>query len=201
MPRGGTDAAKGQLTDAEGIAAFQSSIESQYGPYPNAEALIVAHQGSQDPALRRAMLTQVDPDATDDFEHEDAEASFELDEGEKLLSYAVRGNALVGVVENENGDWRKAVTGANDQYEAPKLTAGEQAAKAQAEAQAELQREAARLRDEMELKVAELRVELQEEQAAAMEAFAAEQQQAVEAAAEEAEAPKAEAKSTAKAKS
>jgi hypothetical protein len=192
------------LTDDAGNAQFAAGIQSQYGEFQNAEDLIRSHQ--PDPALRRAQLTVVDEEATADLEQEDAEAMFDLQEGETLAGYAVHGNALVGVIELPNGSLTKAVTGANDKYEEPKLTAAEAATKAQADHDLALAREAAKLRAEMEDKLTEMRADLQAEHAEALESFKTEQAEQLasaqeEAAAEAEPAPKAAPKSTAKAKS
>jgi hypothetical protein len=195
MPRGGDDPARGMLTDDAGNAQFAAGIQSQYGEFQNAEDLIRSHQ--PDPALRRALLTAVDEEATADLEQEDAEALFDLEEGEKLASYAVHGNALVGVIESPNGALSKAVTGANEDYEEPALTPAEAATKAQAEHDQALAREAAKLRQEMELKLAEAQADLQAENAEAMESIRAEAQEALAKALEEAGAAPAEAEAPA----
>jgi hypothetical protein len=193
------------LVDEVGNAQFAAGIQSQYGEFQNAEELIRAHQ--PDPALRRALLSPVDEEATADLDQEDAEALFELQEGEKLVSYHVHGNALVGAIDT-NGRLSKVVTGANDNYESA-LTPEEAATKAQADYDVALQKEAAKLRQDMELKLAETQADLQAENAEAMEkirsdaadALAKALEEAGVAPAEEAAAPKAEAKSTSKAKS
>jgi hypothetical protein len=205
LPRGGDNPERGLLTDEVGIAQFAAGIQSQYGEFQNAEDMIRAHQSMADPALRRAQLTDVDEEATGDLDLEDAEAMFDLEEGEKLVDYRVRGNALVGVVESSNGRLDKVVTGANERYEPPALTPAEAAAKAQADHDVALAREAAKLRQEMELKIEEMRQDLQAENAEALaklqEEKAAELESAQEEAAAEAEAAAPKPKSTAKAKS
>ena len=194
------------LTDDAGNAQFAAGIQSQYGEFQNAEDLIRSH--TPDPALRRALLSPTDEEATADLEQEDAEAMFDLAEGETLVSYHVHGNALVGAIELPNGSLTKVVTGANDKYEEPKLTPAEAATKAQADHDLALAREASKLRAEMEDKLTEMRADLQAEHAEALESFKTEQAEQLQATQEEAAAEaessseaKPAAKSTAKAKS
>ena len=206
MPRGGNDPARGLLTDDAGNAQFAAGIQSQYGEFQNAEQLIVAHQGMADQALRRALLTPTDTEATAELDQEAAEGKFELEEGQKLVDYAVHGNALVGVIDT-NGRYDKVVTAANDRYEEPALTPADQAARAQAEHDVAIQRESAKLRQEMELKLEEVKQDLQAEQAEAMAKFAEEQNKELESKQEDAAAEaessdtSSSSKSTAKAKS
>ena len=144
--------------------------QTQYGEFQNAEELIRAHSASQDPALRRALLAPVDLEATEEVKGDlkAAAGKFDLAEGEKVVDAAVRGNALVAVIDAGNGQLYKAVTGANDDYEAPAVTPAEAAATAQADADRKLQAEAAKLRQENELEIAEMRADLEAQQAEAL---------------------------------
>lgn len=172
MPRGGNNEAKGQLTDIAGNAAFAASIQGEFGSFQNAEDLILAHQGNQDPALRRAGLTQVDVEATDALKQADAAKKFDLADGERLDTYAVRGNALVGVLVNdETGSLRKAVVGANDDYKEPTLSPEQTAMRVQAERDQKLAAEAARLRADMEAELADHVADLQEDMQKQMDAM------------------------------
>jgi hypothetical protein len=181
------------MTDDVGNAQFAAGIQSQYGEFQNAEDLIRATQASADPALRRASLSPLDAEATAEAKEDLGAADFELAEGEKVIDVAVRGNALIGVIEDANGNWRKAVTGANEDYEPPALTPAEQAAAAQADFDRKLAVEAARLRQENEIQLAEMRADLEAQQAEALEKAKAELskdlESAQEEAAKEAEAP------------
>lgn len=134
---------------------------AQYGIHPNAQALIDAHQASVDPAVTRASLTQIDPEATAEAE-EDFEATagkLELGDDDKLLAVAVRGNALVGVVESADGSVRKVVGPWNDRYEAPTVSADVATRRATAERDARVAQETARLRSEADARIAEARAE------------------------------------------
>lgn len=134
---------------------------AQYGIHPNAQSLIDAHQASVDPAVTRASLTQIDPEATKEAE-DDMDAAggkLELEDDDKLLAVAVRGNALVGVVENAQGNVRKVVGPWNDRYEAPTLSADAVTRRATAERDSKVAQETARLRAEADAKIAEARAE------------------------------------------
>jgi hypothetical protein len=206
LPRGGDDPARGLLTDEVGNAQFAAGIQTQYGEFQNAEGLIQAHKSGIDPALTRALLSPVDLEATTEANEslKDTAGEFDLEEGQTLVSAAVRGNALVGVVENEDGSLSKVVTGANEDYEPPKLTPVEAAAAAQADYDRKLAAEAARLRQENELQIAEMRADLEAQQAEAIEKVKADLQSDLEdaqAEAAEESAPKAAPKAKAPAKS
>lgn len=169
MPRGGNDPAKGQFTDERGIADFGTEIRTSFGDFVNAEDLIRAHQANQDPALARAGLTQIDLDATDALDTKKASGKFDLGDGETLEAYAVRGNALVGVISDANGNLYKAVVGANADYKAPTLTPEQEASKAADDHARAIASEAARLRQEMNQALAEQRADLEAKMAEQIE--------------------------------
>jgi hypothetical protein len=206
LPRGGTDPSRGLLTDEVGNAQFAAGITSQYGEFQNAEDLIRAQRTNVDPALNRASLSPIDVEATAEAKEdiEAATADLELAEGEKVVDVAVRGNALIAVIEDARGGLSKAVTGANDKYEPPVLSPAEAATAAQADYDRKLAAEAARLRQENELQIAEMRADLEAQQAEAIEKVKADLQSDLEdaqAEAAEESAPKAAPKAKAPAKS
>lgn len=143
--------------------AFKSSVESQYGEYQNAEELVRAHQTGADPAVRRASLTQIDVEATDALRKKglgDVEKKFkDVPDGWLLETFAVRGNAIVGVFVDEQGLYHKLVTGANDRYAEARLTPGEATDRAAAARDRRVALETARLRAEADERIAEARAE------------------------------------------
>lgn len=154
--------------DTEHAASFRMAVESQFGPYQNAEELIRSHQASIDPGLRRAGLSRVDEDATAELA-KDLKASAkkfkDAPAGSTLESVAVRGNAIVGVFATPDGNMVKRVTGANDKF-GSELSPEDKAARAAALADSQVAQETARLRAEVESRVAEARAAAEEELAA-----------------------------------
>lgn len=169
MPRGGgaqgDDAGRGLLTDQAHIDSFDASLMSQYGVHANADDMIRHHQRSYAPALRRANLTVIDEDATKAFKADGdwtakAAKVLGLSDSDKVLDVAVRGNALVAVVENENGYTRKEVGPANDSYVEPTLSPVEAADRAELEGSRLFSEQSRALRADAELQLAEYKAEL-----------------------------------------
>lgn len=93
MPRGNDSEAAGQ------------EMKAKLGANPNAEDLIGYSNRQMTPELRAASNRQVDQDATQEMD--EGEAQGKLDEGEHVLSYAVRSPFLVVVSEDDDGNIRK----------------------------------------------------------------------------------------------
>lgn len=179
--------------DTEHAASFRMAVESQFGPYQNAEELIRSHQASIDPGLRRAGLSRVDEEATAKLTEDMAATAKKFKDapaGSELESVAVRGNAIVGVFSTPDGSLVKRVMGANDKF-GRELTPADKAARASAQADAQVAQETARLRADVEARVAEARAEAEEQLAAELEKIQEQAQKDVEkaqeAAAKEAE--------------
>jgi hypothetical protein len=148
--------------DTQEHEAFRSAVESQYGPYQNAEELIRSGQALQDRGLVRAGLTRPDAEATDEANKDKKKTAGKFKNAPKdatLESACVRGNALIGVFLTKSGDYVKVVTGANDSFESPTGTPEQEAERARAAADAEIAQEAARLRAETEDRIAKIRAE------------------------------------------
>lgn len=150
---------------------FQSNVDDLrgvYGEFENAEDMILAFQATFDPALRRAQLTKEVPAETDRFSEDNFALAYDalgskVDQGEEILSVAVYGNALVAVVEDGNGDWRKEVGPANDRYTEPALSPAQAELRARHEEKQTIANEVSALRvaaeADLELAKAELRAE------------------------------------------
>lgn len=158
MPRGG-----GDITLPSGARLLDDptaggQFQAQYGVHSNAEEMILAHRRSVNPALQRASLIPVDQDATEEAlaDLKGSAAKLKLPEGTELLSCAVHGNALVGVVvDPRNGYVEKVVGGWDDSYSPPKLSPELEQLQAEADAQLKVNHEIARLRSDMEQRIAE----------------------------------------------
>lgn len=153
-----------QGNDTAAHEAFKSSMESQYGPFANAEELIQTHAAGIDPSLRRTGLTQIDPQATEKLREEGldkvAKKFKDAPQDAELVDFAVRGNALVGVFMDANGNYSKEVTGANDRFKPDAGVSGDSALlRAQARADARVRAETQRLQAEAEERIAEARAE------------------------------------------
>jgi hypothetical protein len=150
MPRG---------NDPDAAAEFDSSLFEQYGVHSNAQELIDAHQASVDPALTRAQLAQIDPEATAEAKDDLDAAAGKLDlaEGDEVVDVAVRGNALVAVVQDAAGNTRKVVGPANDKYKPPTLAPAEEQRRAEINRDQQVAAETRRLRAEADAKIAEAR--------------------------------------------
>lgn len=162
MPRG---------NDIEGNAVWNEGAYGQYGIFANAEEMINAHRAGVNHAVVKAQLLREDPEATAEARADlDASADkLDLLPGDKLVDCAVRGNALVGVVEDEQGRLRKVVGGWNSDYEAPKLSDAERARADEAKARLAEQTEIARLRASHEKEMAEFRAEAERRLVEALE--------------------------------
>jgi peptidoglycan DL-endopeptidase RipA len=167
--------------------AARAEFTGQYGMHPNAEALVLAHQSSLDPAIEAASLKPVDAEATKELDL----SSVEPELGGKVLDAVVRGNAIVYVAEDADGRTYKGLQ-PTEGYEAPKTDPGGEAARAASKAAAKMARLSANANANIEAKVAEYRAELQQQAAEALaeasEETQSEAQQAAEEAAEQAEA-------------
>lgn len=151
MPRGNDPDARREFLERYGT--LNPDI-----PTTNAEELIRAHNASQSRAVSQASLLPVNGEAT---------AELDLDNvgeeaGGNVIAAAVRGNAIVAVVEDETGRTYKTVVPANDKYVAPAEDPAEAAAMEQAKADIDLQAELARQRAEFDQKIAEMRAEFEE---------------------------------------
>lgn len=89
MPRGNDSEAAGQ------------EMKAKLGANPNAEDLIGYANRMMTPELRAASNRQVDQKATDELDASEAEGK--VDDGQYVLSYAVRSPFLVVVSEDEEG--------------------------------------------------------------------------------------------------
>jgi hypothetical protein len=87
-------------------------------------------------ALERAQLQMPDETATAEANTDLAgtAAKFELGADEELIAAAVRGDALIGVIQHADGRTRKAVVGNSPAYQAPELSPADLADEAYARA-------------------------------------------------------------------
>jgi len=128
---------------------------------PNAEELIAANNASYSSALREASYLPVDEDKTDALEVESLGSKTTVS-GKKVsdigtpLSAAVRGHAVVVVIEQPDGNVVKEVIPHSKHYVAPKETPAEAAVRQTAMSNAALTKEVEELRGEMAAKLAEL---------------------------------------------
>lgn len=123
-------------------------------PTGNAEDLIRAHHAAQSRAVQKASLLPLDTEATAELDLDEIQS--ELGGDDEVLAAAVRGNAIVAVVADQNGRTYKTVLPANDRYVPPEEDVVEvETTKAQADFQAEI----AKLRAEHEAELAEVRAE------------------------------------------
>lgn len=150
MPRGNDPAAAQDFRDA-------------YGVYGNAEELIRAHMAAQDPAVKKASLLPVDSEATAELDLDKLTNDVEGD-GE-VVAAAVRGNAIVCVVEDEGGRTYKTVLPADDSY-APPAADSNSAIREAAKLDVEHRDKLAALRAEQAQQLADERERLDEEFAA-----------------------------------
>lgn len=137
-------------------AVAEAAMRQQYGLHGNADDMIRSVRANQDPAVAKASLLGIDEPATAKLKEEglaSVAGRFDLEDGEELLDFNVRGNAIVGIIENEHGITRKAVAGANDDYKTPKLTPEQEALKAQSAHDRHIQAETARLRAEADERI------------------------------------------------
>lgn len=94
MPRGNdSEAAASELADRFGQGAG------------NAEELIQAHDRERSRELVAASMKEVDAEATEELDI----SKLEGPNGEEVLSASVRGGAIVGVYEDENGRTHKRI--------------------------------------------------------------------------------------------
>lgn len=167
MPRGGgskgQDYARGLLTDEAHATQFNNALMSQYGIHSNAQEMIDAHKDSVDPAVEVASMLQEDPEETDKARKDLAATAkkFDLDADEELVGATVRGNAVVGVIENQvTGHTYKRVAAWNEAYKPPKLTPAQRARLVEQEAATLQAREIEALRREADAKLARARDEI-----------------------------------------
>lgn len=142
-----------------------TAIQQQYGVHANAEGLIESHRTSQNPALQKALLTPVDNDATAEAKSDLKATAGKLKnipEDSEVVDAAVRGNALVAVVQHPNGELEKVIGGWTDDWDA-KLTPEQKVEQATAESERHVQQEIARLQAEMAQQLDDQKVELQTE--------------------------------------
>lgn len=129
-------------------AAVRAENVGRFGDYASAEDLIRHQAALVDPALQKVLNTPLNEDATVDAQGRIKElgSRFDLAEGEELVDVAVRGNALVGVIEQADGRRRKALTGWDDDWEPPALTDEEKRRTEAARAVREADEQIARIR-------------------------------------------------------
>ena len=176
MPRGNDPDARKEFLERYGT--LNPDI-----PTTNAEELIRAHNASQSKAVAQASLLPQDNEATAELDLEDLSD----DAGGNVLAAAVRGNAIVAVVEDANGRTFKTVLPANDKYKPPAEDPADAAQMEQAKADIDLQAELARQRAEFDEKIAEMRAEFEQKLGETAAEKQEEASERVAAAAEEAE--------------
>jgi hypothetical protein len=166
----------------EDAAATAAEFTGQYGIHPNAEALLLAHQAAQDPALEAASRKPVDDEATKELDL----SSIEPSGGGKVLDAVVRGNAVVYVAQGPDGRTYKGFE-PREGYEAPAEDPSAAGLRAGSKAEMEMARLTAIANTNIEAKVAEFRAELQEQAAEQLASAREEVQSEAEEAAEEAQ--------------
>lgn len=136
--------------DTDARAQFNAAAYEQYGIHANAEEMIEAHRRSINPALQKASLIQVDAEATEEAKSDLKAAGKKLGlrDGQTLIDVTVRGNAVIGVVEEEDGYVHKAVAGWTDDWVPPVLTPDQAAAQAQADQESLIRHEVDKLKAE-----------------------------------------------------
>lgn len=96
-------------------AAAQADLASQFGQFDNAQDLIDANRASYPQALRAASMQPLNAEATKELLADTSKVESKLDDGESVAegdgAIAVRGNAVVVVVSDENGRLSKRVFG------------------------------------------------------------------------------------------
>lgn len=127
-------------------------------PTTNAEELIRAHSVSQSRAVAKASLLPVNNTATDELDLD----SLDDKAGGHVVAAAVRGNAVVCVVEDETGRTYKTVVPHNDRYVAPAEDAAEEVAREQSMADIDLQAALMEQQEKHAEAIAELRKEFDE---------------------------------------
>ena len=167
----------------EDAAASSAEFVGQYGIHPNAEALLLAHQASLDPALEAALLKPVDAEATAELDLE----SIEPEQGGKVLDAAVRGGNIVYVAEATDGRYYKGIVPAEDE-EAKAGDPAKAAERATTLAETKMAKLSSVANTNIEAKVAEFRAELQAEAAEALASAREEAQGEAQEAIEEAQA-------------
>lgn len=170
MPRGGSNPNRGQFPDVDAHRAFQSQLHGQYGVFANAEEMIVDHQSRVNPALVLASRRQIDADATlEALEDKDGAAKkLGLGKDEKVIDLAVRGNALIAVVEGPDGIPRKEITGYTDDWEPPADSPERAELVARAEQQRQIRAEIAQLQADAMDQIEEAAAKIREKQAEAI---------------------------------
>ena len=185
------------LTQADRQAAI-AEFRQSYGFSPNVEELIRANNLALSQATTEASLLPVDQEATAELDYGDLEGKTTVggitpSDAGKVVAAAVRGDAIIVVIETPDGRKFKDVIPANDRYTAPKEPAAAVLARAQQEQDAEVARRVQELRDEMAVEIAKLRAELAAKQGEEIAKAQEEAGEKVTAAAEEAEKAEAEA--------
>lgn len=164
----------------------RAEFAGQYGMHPNAEALVLAHQASLDPALEAASLKPVDAEATKELDP----SSIEPERGGRVLDAVVRGGVIVYVAEGTDGRSYKGIQ-APDDADLPQEDPSTAGLRAATKAEAKMAQLAATANANIEAKVAEFRAELQQQAAEALaeerESLQEEAQKAAEEAQEQAE--------------
>ena len=157
-----------------------------YGFSGNAEQIIRAAQQGQTPELRRASRLSVNQEATDELSNEDAASAVDVEPG-KVRDYAVKGDYVVVVYEDESGSLAKAA--ALTEGAEVELTANEKQEKAAAEQEAKVLAAGRAARAHEAEAMEEARVKANEESAETM--AAASEEAAADAEEAQAEAEKA----------
>lgn len=174
MPRGNDPDARREFLERHGT--LNPDI-----PTTNAEELIKVHSASQSRAVQKASLLPIDNEATADLDLADLGEKA----GGNVVAAAVRGNAIVAVIEDEYGRTFKTVVPANDRYVAPEETAEDLTLRDAAMADLSLQAEISRLREEHESELAKLRAEFSEKMASEVASLREELQSDVQGKAQE----------------
>jgi hypothetical protein len=182
-------------------AELAGSNYMRFGEHLNADELIRANAATFDPALQKVLATATDEEATAEVLEslEEYAGKFDLAEGETLISAAVHGHALVGVIEKPDGRHRKAIAPFSDRFKLPTLSPAEEEQRERAKVAESTAAETARVREESERRLAEAREEvaryeaeqmakIEEEREASAQRLREAREQAEADAAEEAEA-------------
>lgn len=168
-----------------------------YGVNANAEDIIASNQARGSRELKIAQrIGHVDEDATEELGYDGAAEAAGVEE-EDVRAFAVRGNFLVVVYEDDRGDYRKVAVPL-DKDKAPKASADEEAAEAEVKGRATVLKAAREAREEQEALLNDAAAQGQQEASAKVQEAVEEAQKEVAKAAEKSEkaAEKAEAKSS-----
>lgn len=164
-------------------AAAVADLIAAGGYTTNVERLIDAAQAAVSPELQAASMKAIDTEATAELDL----GSADVPEGHKVLSGAVRGDAAVFVVADENGRTYKHVQGYADDYEAPVAKSEEVAAQASASARAGMSQAIAEAEAQAQRELEEALAEINRKKAEAIQSAQEEAQAEIESAQEEAD--------------